>query len=145
MSDGFTTVDTQHAMDAFLHSVGHFHDALLRETGIVSRGYVDTAGDMHGDLAPCDARLVFHSQYPQPTRIEIVLEELQTLRLQDCQVLSGDAEGSVTPEGVALFLGDGPSRGSFRVAAKRMKYRITGRESLGKEVLTVESIAESEC
>jgi hypothetical protein len=58
MSNQFIVIDTQAKMDEFLYLVDRFHDALLREVGIISRGYVAPDGDMYGDVAPSDARKV---------------------------------------------------------------------------------------
>lgn len=140
----FISINTQGSMDDFLKSIGYFHDALIREVGVINRGYVNPGGSMHGDLAPCDARLVFHSQYPEPACIEVIVEEVQVFKLEHYHVLDGDAEGVVTQDSITLFLGDGSFREDFMVSGKAMKYRILGREHLGKEPRTVELIVESE-
>lgn len=142
--DQFVNIDTQGLMDEFLKSIGYFHDALIREVGVINRGYVNQDGWMNGDLAPCDVRLIFHSQYPEPACIEIIVKELQVFRLEDYHVLDGDAEGVVTKDDVTLFFGDGSFREKFMVSGKAMEYRILGREYLGNEPRTVELIVESE-
>jgi hypothetical protein len=138
MSDEFVVVDTQE--DMFLDSVGRFHDALVREVGIVNRGYVSPDGAMSGDMGPCDARLVFHTQFPPPACIEIILEDLQKFRLENCAVLWGDAQGVVGSAGISLSLGDRPYPEELMFSARAMRYRILGTEYLGKETRTVRPI-----
>lgn len=141
MSSQFIVIDSQQAMDDFLWQVDRFHDALLREVGIISRGYVTPGGGMLGDVAPSDARLVIHSQFPETPYIEIVCEELQSLRWEAGWDMD-QAKGTVTNDGVEL--GFGPHPEDYMVSAKRMSYRILGREHLGKEPRTVQQIVESE-
>jgi hypothetical protein len=135
-------IDSQEKMGDFLKSIGYFHDALIREVGVINRGYVDPSGWMYGDLAPCDARLIFHSQYPEPACIEIIVEEVEVLKLEYYHVLDGEAEGVVTHDSITLLLGDSSTHESFMVSGKAMKYRILGREYLGKRPRTVEQIVE---
>jgi hypothetical protein len=137
----FINVDTQEIMDQFLWLVDRFHDALLREVGITSRGYVEPGGAMWGDVAPSDARLVIHSQFVDETPyIEIIFEDLQAFRWKANHGID-QAEGVVTNTEVALYYED---TSQFMISAKKMKYRILGPEYLGKELRTVKLIIESE-
>ena len=49
MSKNFIRVDEQLIMDEFICLVDRFHDAILREIGIISQGYVDTNGYVFSD------------------------------------------------------------------------------------------------
>ena len=97
---------------------------------------------MWGDMGPCDARLVFHTQYAPPSCIEIILEELKTFRLENCAVLWGDTQGTLTPDGIKLSLGDRPNPDELSFSARGMKYRILGAEFLGRKIRTVQPIVE---
>jgi len=142
MSDQFIVVSTQRALDKFLESVNYLHDALIREVAVGSRGYVDVAGWMHGDLAPADAHLIFHSQNPGSPCIEMVFEELQKIRLQFGEEL--DPRGAVTEHGVTLYLTGGPEREQFLVSARIMRYRILGRAFVGREYRAITRIVDTD-
>ncbi|MEN6520538.1 MAG: hypothetical protein ABFD46_05220 [Armatimonadota bacterium] len=136
MSSEYIVIDTQEAMDRFLWLVDGFHDALLREVGIVSQGYVDT-GDMYGDVAPSDMRLIIHSQFEETPYIEIIFRELKEFKWIDGYDLE-PAKGSVANDLVTLFFSSNSK--NFLVSGKQMEYRILGRDCLGKQPRTVEQI-----
>lgn len=144
MKENYIIIDTQDLMDEFLQRVGYFHDALIKEVAIANRGYVDQNGWMSGDMAPCDARLVFHSQYPEPACIDMVFTALIKFRLEDYHVLSGDAKGVVTQNTVCINFGDAHSSDDYMISAGAMKYRILGRDELGDRILAIQEISVDE-
>lgn len=146
MSNEIIIIDTNESLDEFFDRIARFHDALIREVGIVNRGYVDESGSMYGDMATCDARLVFHSQYRESPCIEIVLEELRSFRLagEGNHVLLGDAYGVFTPDGISVFIGDAPNQEDLMFSARSMKYKILGPELLGDMIRTVKPIVGDE-
>jgi len=142
ISTEFTSVDTQEGMDEFLWLVSGFHDALLREVGIVARGYIDPDSEFYDDVAPSDIRLVIHSSFPETPYVEIIVEELQKFRWEYGWDLD-PAEGIVAESEVTLVFGQRPE--SFIVSGRKIRYRILGREFLGKKLHAVQQIVEIDC
>jgi hypothetical protein len=132
----FFDVNTQEEMDEFLESIGRFHDAVVREIAVVSHAYVDADGWMHDDFGPADARFVVHTQFPKPACIEIVMEEIQTLRLDAGELPEVGLIGIIADNG-SVISGNPANRGAEMLLAKKMRYRILGRESLGKQLRAV--------
>jgi hypothetical protein len=136
----FFDVRTEAEMEQFLTLIGGFRDSVLREVALVGREYVDTNGWMYNSQSPADARMVIQTQFPQPACIEIVLEGLQVLRLERGWSPDEHAIGILTDDGSVI-----PSRsrsikaGSEMALAKSMRYRVLGREYLGRQLHAVKT------
>ncbi len=135
----FVTIDGQDKFDRFLYEVDEFHDALLREVALRSRGYVDnTTFGMFGDFAPYDARLIFHTQWAETPCVEVVFEDVAVLNFRPGRTLK--PSGHYSEEAVILTLGL-PVDGCFvGVRARRAMYTILDRSYLGQTLLAVEDI-----
>lgn len=129
----FFDVTTQEEMDEFMDSVCGFHDAIIREVAIASRTYIDTNGWIHNVDGTADARFVIQTQFSQIPCIEIVLEEIQALRLDSKKMPDVGLIGIVNKDG-SVVSGNPSKRGNEMVLAKAMRYRILGPDRLGKEL-----------
>lgn len=140
MSDEFMQIEDQAAFERFLVKVDSLHDALLREVGVLSRGYVDNRGYMFGDVAPYDARLVFHSQSAESPCIEVICEEVKQFAMESG--LSPAPSGVVKKGHVEFYLAEGELRDRCKVVARKMKYRVLGKNHLGEDPRTVRRITD---
>ena len=140
MKDEFVRIENQIEFEHFLEVVDFLHDALLREAGIVSRGYVDVDGYMYGDVAPYDARLVFHSQSSECPCIEVICEEMEQFAVESG--LSPEPSGIIENGHIEFYLAEGDFKERNKVTAKRMRYRVLGKDHLGEEPRTVLRITE---
>jgi len=115
-----------------LEQFDYFHDSILRETYLVSKGYVMRDRRMFDD-ATCDARLIFHSQDERSPVLEMVLEGVTEFRiaakvdLEPIMKFSGDT--------IELALGGDAERASSMIVARSARYRLLGSEVLGEKLI----------
>jgi hypothetical protein len=130
-----TTIVSQLSLDAFLESVDHFHDAILREVAVLAHGYVDSELRMFGDVEPYDVRFIIQMQSADTPVIELIFEDVNELALQPAMALA--PSGSFKAGEITLRLGD-PLSGVFvGVRARRGKYQVLDRSHLGQGLLAV--------
>ena len=80
---------------------------------------------------------MIHSQFLETPYIEVIFEDIKSFRWESGWDLD-PAYGIVVPSEVKLMFG--PYQEKFMISGKKMKYRILGREFLGKECRTVQQI-----
>ena len=134
----FIEIDSQNAFDRFLSTVDYLHDAILREIGVLARGYVDSELRMFGDADPYDARLVFQVQSAHTPCVEIIFIDVEEIAIRPAQILS--PSGRYTDGEITLILGEIFSGAFLGVRAKGMKYRILDHSFLGVETIAVDLI-----
>jgi len=134
----FRTVDNQQELDEFLDLVGGLHGALLREVTLLARGYVSPEGWMHGDAAPHDARLVFHSQNRDTPWIELIFEDVEVFQFRPSWDF--EANGTIDQGQITIWFAAKTNAEACVMKARTMRYRIGGVELLGDTVRTVSAI-----
>jgi len=139
----FKTVGNQKELDEFLDLAGGFHGALLREVTLLARGYVGPEGWMHGDAAPHDARLVFHSQNLNTPWIELVFEDFEVFQFRPSWDF--EANGTLDQGQITIWFAARTNPEACKIKARAMRYRIGGVELLGDEVRTVSPIPLQIC
>lgn len=122
-------IETQSGLDAFLDTVDRLHDSILREIGIVARGFVDGNRRMFGDTEPADARLLFQSQSPDFSCVEVFFEGVETLLVRPN--LPIEPEGVVGDSTIRLYLGPSYYEERPLISAQRMSYRLLDASCLG--------------
>lgn len=138
MNHKFTFIHDEASLNEFLKKADYMHDALLREVGILSRGYVGENRLMYGDVDPYDVRLVFHSQSKETPCFEIICEEVYKFRFEIG--FSLDPSGLIDGEKISLYFIEGTGRERFMVSARLMRYRLLSRDYLGGDPHTVSRI-----
>jgi hypothetical protein len=138
LSMEYRRINDQETLELFLNELYGFHDALIREVAVCSRGYVDHAGLMWGDVEPSDARIIIHSQFERCRVVELVLNEIQEFRLQPWLTLR--AEGEVAKQRVEIY----PSGAEFKIesiiSAKVITYRVLAPEAAGNKLNIISPI-----
>ena len=134
----YKIITTQEELEEFLDYVYGFHDALIREVAVVARGYVDHEGAMWGDVEPSDARIIFHSQFERCRVFELVLNEVQALRLSPLFAL--EAEGEVRSDGIVIYQSGVECKTDSILSAKVLAYRILEPEASGNRLNIVSHI-----
>jgi len=116
------------ALNEFLGQADNFHDAIMRECGIVARGFVDSERLLHGDTEPFDALVFLQTQFEDIPGIEIEFDGVTRFCL--------DKSFDLRPSG---FVKQGEVRFSFtstgskepQVIATAMRYRFLDKACLG--------------
>lgn len=122
-------IRTQSDFEEFLDVVDRLHDSILREAGLVSRGFVERDRRMFGDTEPTDARFLFQSQSPDFAGVEIFFEGVEAFLFRPELPLEPD--GNVHDAGVTLYLGASHYGDRPRISASRMTYRLLDASCLG--------------
>lgn len=134
MESAFFEITSAESFEKLWDDAEGFHDSLVREIGILARGYVTKDRCMHGDCAPRDMRMVIHSQCAACPCIEILFEDLRSLSYQG-QEISHPSIECQNNELLVCLHGD-----QFFVRCSRMRYRILDKGYLGKAPRTVTEI-----
>ena len=135
----FIQVSDSDAWDQCLVDFDYFHDSILREAYLVSKGYVTTDHQMYDDTT-LDARLIFQSQDENAPAIELLFEGVTEFRFAAMVVFEPTMEFG---EGlVRLLLGGATHERRSAIVARALRYRILGPEALGEE-LAIGSVIES--
>ena len=129
MKDGFISIFDKETYEVFDTAVQGFHDSLLREATLLSRGYVDRDGLMHGDTDPYDMKLVFHVQSSLSLYVELFFEEVDVFRFEYGYCIEPSIE--FLGDCVQLYLTDQISTENCMISAKSMYYRIGTSDHLG--------------
>lgn len=134
----YRMINDRETLEMFLNDVYGFHDALIREVAVRSRGYVDHEGLMWGDVEPSDARIIIHSQFERCRVVEIVLNEIRELRLKPCLELK--AEGELGSAGVEIYPSGAECKTESIISAKVLACRILEPEAAGNKLNIVSPI-----
>ena len=127
-----TEITTNEALNEFLNQADSFHDAIIRECGLVARGYVDEERWLHGDTEPFNARVFLQTQFDDVPGIEIEFDGVTRFCV--------DRPFGLRPSG---FVEEGRVNFSFtalgakesQIAATAMRYRFLDKTCLGEKRL----------
>lgn len=120
-------ISDEEGAEAFLRRTRGLHDGLLREVVARSRGYVAQNRSMFVDSFPMDALLRFETQQPDASVIEVLVEDVQALRLGDFGL---DPVVKLQDSSVDLELDQPPFGPPSMIRGKRMSYRVRGTDAL---------------
>lgn len=134
----YEIINDQQTLESFLTRVYGFHDALIREVSVISRGYVDHEGFMWGDVEPSDARIIIHSQFERCRVFELVLNGIRELRLKSSLELR--AEGKANVDGVVIYPSGLECKIESIMSANVVAYRILEPETAGNKLNIVNPI-----
>jgi len=121
------SISDEESAEAFLRRTRGLHDGLLRELVARSRGYVTQNRSMLGDSFPMDALLRFETQQPDASVIEVLVEDLQAVRLGD---LGLDPVVRFQESSIDLEFDQPPFGPPSMIRGRRMSYRIRGIDAL---------------
>jgi hypothetical protein len=107
--------------ETFLQRTRGLHDGLLREIVVRSRGYVTRDRLMFGDSFPMDALLRFETQQPDTPVVEVLVEDVQEVRLHDFGL---DPVVRFEDSMVFLELDQPPFGRPSMVRGRQMSYRV---------------------
>ncbi|OZG75210.1 hypothetical protein BTA51_02160 [Hahella sp. CCB-MM4] len=129
----YTYVKDTNDIENFLREVSYFHDALVKELSCAGRGFVDKNLLMYDDLNPSDCRLVIQQQSDQSPCTEIIFENISKLVFEPSVIL----EPELVFEKSRIVFSFTSSRRSVipQIVADSMKYRILGKDVLGRNLL----------
>src|SRR5215813_241552 len=74
-------IDTSDSLAKFVDDVDALHDALLHEAVLMHPGYVDSNRQMWFETEPLNARLIFQSQAPDFSAVQLNLRGVKSLRV----------------------------------------------------------------
>lgn len=131
----YTTIERQEDFEVFFNSVNWFHDSILRELSLVSRGYVDVDRKMWGDCEPSDLRLILQTQSDKAPCVEIIFEDVNLCSFLPDNII--EPSGTLKDGTIIFYLNKNTSPTAI---AKHMKYRILSNKYLGKNLITIKNI-----
>lgn len=138
----YKTIENNKDFDDFLHGVNYLHDAILREFNFMSRGYVDSDRNMHGDVEPSDARVLFQIQSVETPCVEIIFESVFEVRISPDVLIR--PTGQVSDGKITFYIGGYQQGDQTKVISKKMKYRVLDEKCLGCKLNTMSEIAVGE-
>lgn len=124
----YSIIEDQRALDSFFSCVNYFHDSLLKEVTILSRGYVNKDLFMHGDCAPQDIRLIVQMQSKETPCVEMLFKDIKTFNIESG--FSLEPNGKIEDGLITIYFAEEEYKDLFKIVAKSMKYRILGEEYL---------------
>ncbi len=123
----YKMINNNNDFDAFLENVNHLHDAILREFSLISRGYVDSARKMHGDVEPSDARVMFQLQSSKTPCVEVVFESVLEIRiLPDIPIMPS---GEISDRKAIFYIGGYQLNNKSKVVSEKIKYRVLNEKN----------------
>jgi hypothetical protein len=129
----YTYIKDEKDVENFLRGVNYFHDALVRELSCVGRGFVDKNLLMYDDENPTDCRLVIQQQSDQSPCTEIIFENISKLVFIPSIILEPEL---VFEKSRIVFSFTSNRRSAIpQIVADSLKYRIMGKEVLGRNLL----------
>ena len=127
-------------LKSFIEKLGYFHDSILREMSVISRGYIDSNYLLCGDSAPFDARAIFQFQSDATPCIELIFYDVIEIHLFPRPL----NEYSVVIEGGNIVMKsiDEDANISRRevIKARRLKYRYMDKSCLGNKLYSAMGI-----
>lgn len=127
----FEKISDESTWERCLEEFDYFHDSILREAYLVSKGYVTPDRRMFDDTA-CDARLFFQSQDDRAPGLELIVEGVTEFRLASMVVLEPSL--TIGRDGIELALGGDALRDRSLIVAGSAKYRILQADVLGDQL-----------
>ena len=126
----FERISDQAAWQRCLEQFDYFHDSILREIYLISKGHVAQDCSMFDDQT-WDARLIFQSQSKHTPGLELVLEGVAEFR-----VACVEPEPSLTfgRDGIELALAGAYWRKRSLIIAKSAQYRLLQTSVLGNQL-----------
>ena len=127
-----------------LQQVNYFHDSLLREISVLSRGFVNEKLWMYGDSEPFDARLIFQMQNEIIPCIELIFEDILEIRLHPSALMEYGIR--MDDNHFVMYQQDEKTNIIERdlIRSKYLRYRLLDRSLLGSELYLTEEIEENE-
>jgi hypothetical protein len=125
---GVQRINTQSDWNACFNAFDGFHDSILREVHLVSKGFVTPERKMYEDFV-WDARMIFQSQDKQSPGLELIFDGVSELRLDSTRLY--DPQLRVGEGRVELLLTRESSLRAMNIVAKAVGYRLLGNEVLG--------------
>jgi len=124
-------IDTSDSLAKFVDDVDALHDALLHEAVLMHPGYVDSNRQMWFETEPLNARLIFQSQAPDFSAVQLNLRGVKSLRVDTNLEFRLEVEYH---NGELLFYPSGKSNADrCEIRARQAEYIILGPEFLGSE------------
>jgi len=127
----FQKITEEAAWERCFEQFDWFHDSILREVYLVSKGYVTAEREMFDDTA-CDARLIFQSQDECISGLELVLKGVTEFRMANTVALEPSI--SLTEAGFELALGGEQMRSRSLIVANSAWYRLLRADVLGEQL-----------
>ncbi|MCU1308597.1 MAG: hypothetical protein JWN45_3292 [Acidobacteriaceae bacterium] len=124
-------IDSPEALSRFVFQVDRLHDALLHEAVLLHPGYVDQDRKMWGDAELPNTRLLFQSQSPDFSAVQVNLSGITRFRLDPQLEFQLEAEFD---EDELVFYPSGKSNADrSEIRAAHGEYKILGQQFLGSE------------